>query len=123
MHDNEYVVKDSGARQEWATGSRRDTNDGKPRPDLISPYFQARLGHHLAKGAKKYGARNWEMGQPISRYLESLERHLVQAKMGLQDEDHLSAIAYNAMAIIDHQERIKLGLLPKELDDHYPQKE
>ena len=114
---SEFTIKDSGQRQEFETGSKRDTNEGKSRPDLISPYFQERLGHHLAKGAKKYGENNWAKGQPLKRYMESLERHLMLAKMGKVDEDHLSAIAFNVMGIIDHEERINLGLLPEELDN------
>ncbi len=33
------------------------------------------------------------------------------------DEDHLSAAAWNLMAIIETQKRIELGILPKELDN------
>lgn len=47
-------VKDSGKRQEFGTGSRRDTRDGKGRYDLIPPYFLKRLAVHLENGAVKY---------------------------------------------------------------------
>ena len=33
-------VQDSGKRQDFGTGSVRDTNEGKPRYDLISPIAQ-----------------------------------------------------------------------------------
>src|SRR5690606_19323431 len=46
----------------FETGAIRDSNEGKPRPDLISPYFTERLGYRLAEGAKKYGANNWQKG-------------------------------------------------------------
>ena len=110
-------VKDSGARQEFGTGSVRDTNIGKGRFDLIAPYALLRIAQHYENGARKYGNRNWEKGQPLSRYLDSAMRHIIKVLMGLEDEDHLSACAWNIIAIIETQKRIELGLLPKELDD------
>ncbi|MCH7994117.1 MAG: hypothetical protein IIB57_06700, partial [Planctomycetes bacterium] len=67
-------VKDSGNRQKFQTGSVRDDNEGKPRYDLITPIGLHRLAMHYANGAKKYGDRNWEKGQPLNRYIESAER-------------------------------------------------
>ncbi len=110
-------VKDSGARQEFKTGSVRDTNKGKGRFDLIPPYAMYRLARHYENGAVKYGDRNWEKGQPLARFLDSAERHLNCIKMGLNDEDHLSAVAWNIFAIIETQRRIELKLLPAELDN------
>jgi len=91
-------VKDSGERQEFDTGSVRDTAEGKPRYDLITPIGLYRLAIHYANGAKKYGDKNWEKGQPLSRYIASLERHLQRLKVGLEDEDHEAAIAWNILA-------------------------
>ena len=111
------TVKDSGKRQDFQTGSKRDTNDGKPRYDLISPIALYRLAMHVANGAKKYGDRNWEKGQPLNRYIESIERHLQKLKVGLMDEDHASAVMWNIMAFIHTQMMCEIGELPKELDD------
>ena len=110
-------VKDSGKRQEFGTGSRRDTQEGKGRPSLISPHGLWRLARHYESGAKKYGDHNWAKGQPVSRYLDSIFRHLIKYLGGARDEDHLAAIAWNAMAIIDHEERIERGLLDESLND------
>jgi hypothetical protein len=110
-------VKDSGERQNFNTGSVRDTNIGKGRFDLFPPYALLRLAQHYENGAVKYGDRNWELGQPLSRYMDSALRHLNKVLMGLEDEDHLSAAAWNIIAIVETQMRIKLGLVPKELDD------
>lgn len=111
----DFVVKDSGKRQGFETGAVRDTQDDKPRPDLISPFMKWRLGMHLAKGAKKYSERNWEKGFPFSRLLASAERHLTEFEMGLTDEDHLAACIFNLMAIMHFQEvgRDELDDLPK----------
>ena len=103
----ESVIKDSGKREDFETGSRRDTNDGKSRPDLISPFLLDRLGRHMALGAKKYGEWNWAKGQPSSRYRESLARHLMAHDKGETDEDHLSAAAFNIMGMIHNQEATK----------------
>ena len=112
-----YEVKDSGNRDEFPTGMVRDTQDNKSRPDLISPYFLERLGEHLRKGAVKYNEHNWCKGQPFSRAWASLNRHVMQYAMGDKSEDHLAAIAFGAMVLSHYEEMIKLGWLPKELDD------
>ena len=112
-----FSLEDRGSRRDFATGSRRDTSMGKPRPDLISPFLELRLGTHLMLGACKYGPANWAKGQPSSTYWESLKRHLMQANLGLEDEDHLSAAVFNLMGIMHNQEMKKLGLLPAVLDD------
>ena len=110
-------IKDSGYREEFSTGSKRDTNDGKPRYDLLSPIALKRVAMHTANGAKKYGERNWEKGQPLNRFIESLERHLQCLKVGLEDEDHASAVAWNIMSFIHIKTLIDNDLLPKELDN------
>lgn len=110
-------VKDSGKRQEFVTGSRRDTRDGKGRFDLIPTIPMRRLAKHYENGANKYGDRNWETGQPLSRYLDSCERHLMAVKEGLEDEDHAAAVAWNIFAFIHTLDLIRAGVLPKELDD------
>lgn len=110
-------VKDSGARQSFETGSVRDTRDGKGRFDLISPIALKRLAQHYENGSKKYGDRNWEKGQPVSRYLDSAIRHLQTYLLGARDEDHLSAAAWNVFAMIHTIEMCKIGKLPAELDD------
>lgn len=118
----DYEVKDSGQRQEFATGSRRDTNEGKPRYDLLPVPALKRWAEHMAKGAKKYGERNWEKGQPITRYEESLLRHAYAYLSGERTEDHLSAILFNAAGIMHHEAAIVAGLLPAELDDRPEQR-
>lgn len=110
-------VKDSGVREEFDTGSKRDTRVGKGRFDLISPFVLQRDAHHLEHGATKYGDRNWEKGQPLSRYLDSALRHLNKYLMGFRDEDHLSAARWNIAAMIHTEHMIHLGLLSSELDD------
>jgi hypothetical protein len=110
-------VKDSGKRQEFATGSRRDTRDGKGRYDLVPADAFQRLVRHFENGSRKYGDRNWEKGQPLSRYLDSAIRHAYDYLGGDRSEDHLAAVMWNAMAAAATEERVARGILPKHLDD------
>lgn len=96
----EYVTKDSGERQNFNSGARRDISAGKTRPDLISVKAIRRWADLMARGAEKYGSRNWELGMPASRFLESAERHLLNFKEGDREEDHLAAVLFNIGAII-----------------------
>jgi hypothetical protein len=110
-------VNDSGKREEFATGSVRDTEDGKGCFDLIPALPLRRLAIHYQNGASKDGRKNWMRGQRLGRYLSSAERHIQDVKDCKHDEDHLSAIAWNAFAFMWTAEQIKLGKLPRELDD------
>lgn len=103
MSANNFGIKDSGKRQKFDTGAVRDSEE-KTRPDLISPHALMRVGEHMARGAKKYGDRNWEKGMPTERFLASAYRHLLQYQIGDREEDHLSAIIFNIQAIIHFEE-------------------
>ncbi len=112
----EFVTKDSGKRQKFKTGARRDIQEGKPRPDLISPFVLWRVGALMGRGAEKYGENNWTKGMPYSRFLASAMRHLVQFMMGDRKEDHLAAVIFNIGAIIHFQETGREDL--NDLMDH-----
>lgn len=110
-------LKDSGKRQDFETGSRRDVSDSKIRPDLVPPCIEFYDSALLAMGSIKYGSRNWQKGQPVMRYYESLKRHLLCFALGATDENHLAAIRWNTMGIQYTLLMIKHGKLPAELDD------
>lgn len=97
---SDYITKDSGAREDFASGARRDTQSGKPRYDLIPPGPLKRLAELYERGAVKYGDSNWEKGMPCSRIIASLMRHVEQFREGDRTEDHLAAVAWNAFALI-----------------------
>jgi hypothetical protein len=101
-------VVDSGKREEFATGSVRDTREGKGRFDLVPPTALLRIAKHYEAGAKKYGDRNWEKGQPISRFYDSAFRHMLRYWAGDADEDHLAACVWNLTAIM-HFEALEDG--------------
>jgi len=180
-------VKDSGKRQEFHTGSVRDTSEGKGMPHLIATevfekvkeyknsaiypslasglvllsevetllwrynklvyareeqdliilraidltclaiaedektykYTDAyrRLAVHYQNGAKKYQKNNWRRGQFVSRYYDSAMRHLWAAQDGNKEEDHLGALLWNLVAIVQTKLDVERELLPQELDD------
>ena len=93
-------IHDSGERLQYDTGAVRDPAEGKGRYDLISLYALERLALHYENGAKKYDDRNWEKGISASRCFSSAYRHLSKWAMGLKDEDHLAAAAWNIFAIM-----------------------
>lgn len=106
----DFTLKDSGKRENFDTGARRDTREGKGRFDLISPFMLRRLALVMERGAVKYDDRNWEKGMPFSRFTDSALRHINQFVMGKSDEDHLAQAIFNLMAIIHFQEAGPAGL-------------
>lgn len=98
-------IDDGGERINYGEGTAmREPSDGKGRFDLISPYALTRLAKWYELGAMKYAPRNWEKGIPYSRCADSAMRHLVKFLMGMDDEDHLAAVAWNVFAIMHYQE-------------------
>ena len=105
---SDFVVKDSGEREEYASGMRRDTQQGKPRFDLVIPLHQpfaeqmlTRWAMHMTLGAEKYGSRNWELAkgaEEYERFRGSALRHLLQWFAGERDEDHAAAVFFNIAA-------------------------
>lgn len=71
----------------------------------------------MENGATKYGDRNWEKGQPLSRYIDSAMRHINKFMMGHRDEDHLAAARWNIGALMHTEMMIRMGKLPRKLDD------
>lgn len=95
-----FETKGSGDHEQFDTGSVRDTNEGKPRYDLIPTLALKRVAELYARGATKYGDSNWQLGQPFSRMTESMERHLHAWKQGERTEDHLAALVFGALGIM-----------------------
>lgn len=112
-----FKTKSTEKKTVFETGALRDTQEGKPRYDLIGLHMLRRLALLMERGAANYGERNWEKGQNISRTLASLWRHLVQYQEGDREEDHLSAIVFNAMSMIHVEEEVQRGNLPSTLAD------
>lgn len=107
-----FVTLDSGKRQEFDTGAVRDTQDDKPRFELIPVGPLTRVAELYARGAKKYGDRNWQKGIPDDRVYASLLRHVYAAMEGDVTEDHLAAVVFNVFALMYYQENTTVKLTP-----------
>lgn len=110
-------IKDSGTRREFETGAVRDMSEGKGRFDLLPWYGIEAVARLMEQGAKKYGERNCFLGIPNHSFLDSGQRHASKFLRGMADEPHLVMAAWNLLMAVDQQERVRLGLLPPELDD------
>lgn len=114
---NDFVVKDSGARMDFESGMRRDTEDGKPDFTLVrrGPLLR-RWAEHLTKGAIKYGRHNWTLAcseEEYDRFQRSAARHFEQWLAGDRDEDHASAVVFNLNAAEYVLERLGAEKQPK----------
>lgn len=111
-------LKDSGERRVFDSGAQRDSGRKEfRRYDLLPVHALFRLATHFGKGAKKYQARNWEKGMPLSEFYNSAMSHQQKMLAGYTDEDHETAWLWNVACFVETRERISLGLLPSELDD------
>ena len=99
-----FKTKDSWQRQSFDTWSLRDTNEWKPRYDLISIPALKRIALLMERWAKKYWFRNREKWQPTDRFLESAMRHMFQYAEWDTSEDHVIACCRNLMCIAHFQE-------------------
>jgi hypothetical protein len=82
---------------------------------LIAKVFEA--------GADKYDERNWELGIPVYRFIDSGLRHAAKYVRGNTEEPHLAQACWNFLCCLDTLIRIDEGLLPETLNTLpiYPQ--
>ena len=101
-------------------GIRR--NAGKLAVHLVPPVLIRAVASVLGIGAKKYTARNWELGMEYSVAYASLQRHALAFWSG-EDTDpesgehHMAHVATNAAFLLEYARRIEAGTLPASLDD------
>ena len=131
-----YMTKDSGKRQNYSSGMRRDSEGGKRRFDLIIPENQeykntmfSRWAGLMERGMQKYGERNWELANSLKEYKRfrvSAFRHFMQWYFNEDDEDHAAAVFFNIMAKEYVEEKLKKqkkGFLTKCLEIRAKSKE
>ncbi len=110
-----FVTKTTEKKEEFGTGSVRGERSGKGRFDLIPALPMKRLAQLYERGAAEYGDRNWEKGQPLSRFLDSAKRHVNDYELGDRSEDHLVAAIWNLCGFVWTEAEIEAGRLPEEL--------
>lgn len=97
----DFITKDSWVRKERDSGFRRDTDEGKPRYDLIPLDCLKALAELYARWAVKYWDNNWQLASEddaIKRFKQSAFRHFIQRMNWEIDEDHWMAIVFNVFA-------------------------
>lgn len=67
---------------------------------VMTPRTYHRIAMLYSRGADKYDPWNWSKGMPLSVFHASLMRHIFSFIEDKTDEDHLSAIFFNAACII-----------------------
>tara|TARA_S200002703_G_C3710000_1_gene218077 strand:+ start:205 stop:552 length:348 start_codon:yes stop_codon:yes gene_type:complete len=107
----------SGKMSHFTTGAVRDAMDGKGLPSHMPTSALRAASRRFEEGAEKYGSGNWEKGIPLSRYIDSIYRHLWDFMEGDEEEDHLSAVMWNAMCLYETKEKIDEESLPSSLND------
>lgn len=123
--EDDFTIKDSGARAEFSGGMVRDTTEGKI--DYLNvrfgPMFR-RWAAHLTKGREKYpdpeiGVPNWTLAEgreELERARQSAARHFEQWLGGERDEDHAAAVFFN----INLAEYVREKLLDAYVADSCP---
>lgn len=106
-----FEVKDSGERQQFASGMQRDVTTGKKDYTLVfdGPMLE-RWAALLTAGAVKYEKRNWMQAtgqEELNRFRESAARHFVQWLRGDTDEDHGAAVMFNINGACYVEDRMK----------------
>ena len=110
---NKFQTKDSGKRQEFDSGMRRDTQDNKPRYDLIYRPMLTRWAELMGRGAEKYGENNWckaNSEEELKRFKSSAFRHFIQWTNNETDEDHASAVLFNIAAVEYMKHKLETGV-------------
>jgi len=111
------VLPDTGERSEFSTGAVRDAMSGKGMPSCIPLEALRAVSRRFEDGATKYGRDNWRKGIPLSRYVDSLYRHLWAYMENDTTEDHGGAVIWNAMCLVETRAMIDKGELPDDLND------
>ena len=97
------MILDSGERTVHANGFQRDMHEGKGRMDLLPWRAIMEVSKHCEEGAKKYGERNIDKGCPQHSLIDSAFRHLAKYTVGMTDEDHLRACAWNILWALEQE--------------------
>ncbi len=107
----QFTTKDSGERQQFASGMQRDVTEGKVKWHLIlgGPML-VRWAELMTRGAMKYDDNNWMKADSeveMDRFKESAMRHFMQWVTGADDEDHAAAVIFNINGYEYTKERLE----------------
>ncbi len=109
----EYETKDSGERIEFESGMHRDSQEGKPRYDLLHEPLLTEWALLMGRGAEKYGDNNWKLAnskEELFRAKASAWRHFIQFLRGDDDEAHHAAICFNIGFIMYIMDKLNVDI-------------
>lgn len=95
----------TGEKRVFSSGAHRDAARGKGSMISLPAASMIRLAKHYEVGAEAYGALNYQKGMPMSELYNSAMRHMFKYADGQDDEDHLSAAAWNILGMMFMEER------------------
>ena len=101
MDEQRKPIQDSGERREFSSGAVRDMASGKGLMVVLPAAAILRLSKHYEHGADKYGRWNYNLGVPVSSFMDSALRHIMKYLDGWDDEDHLAAAAFNILGAME----------------------
>lgn len=111
------IIKPHERNRNFSTGAVRGDNEGRGRMDLLPFGALMEVSKIFEAGARKYAARNWEKGIPLSNYVDSAMRHMAKMMEGWQDEPHMEQVVWNVICLLQTRLWIEQGLLPESLND------
>jgi hypothetical protein len=94
--------------REFSTGSRRDSDDGKPPFSKLMWTALEEVAQVHKYGDDHYGVGNWRKGQPLTSTIDSAIRHLQKTLKG-KDYDsrskrlHAAHAAWNCLLVVHQQ--------------------
>lgn len=103
------------AKTQFASGAIRDSQVGKADYIETIPWIaMERYAQYMTGKKSKYGSGNFKKGIDIESYEKSMVRHVQKYLANKyeggtveKEEDHISAIIFNALGILYEEERAK----------------
>ena len=111
---DDFDTLDSGDREQWESGMKRDVTEGKTLWHLTaSGPMLKRWAELMTRGAVKYGEDNWlhaDSEEEYDRFRSSAYRHFMQWYYGLNpEEDHAAGVIFNLDGAEYVRERLDNG--------------
>lgn len=76
-------MSESKKIRQFKSGAVRSDNSGRPKPHWVSPYGIEEISMVLVENANDFGSLNYLLGIDEEACLESLDRHVQEAKEAL----------------------------------------
>ena len=85
-------------------GFKRKDKSDKINYNLVPLEPLKDLAIHFTTGAKVHDRDNWKKATDMNTFKESMFRHLIAVLEGDKNEDHISSLIWNSMALKWHEQ-------------------